>query len=111
MQIRFADAKLEKVLSVGKALVRTYGQPMAKRIMTGLGVLMAADDLARVPTGGSIRCHQLTNDRDEQFAIDLVHPRRLIFGIDQNPIPRLPDGGIDKSKVTRVLIVEIADYH
>lgn len=51
MQIRFADTKLEKVLSSDKAMGKTYGQ-MAKRIKTGLGVLMAADSLGRVPTGG-----------------------------------------------------------
>lgn len=72
---------------------------------------MAADNLARVPPIGSIRCHQLAGDRDEQFSIDLVHPRRLIFEVDHNPTPRLDDGGIDKSNVTRVLIIEITDPH
>jgi plasmid maintenance system killer protein len=111
MQIRFASAKLEKVLSVEKTLNRTYGQKMAKRVKTGLAVLMAADDLTRVPTQGSIRCHQLSADRDEQFAIDLEHPRRLVFEVDQHPIPRLEDGGIDKAHVTRIVVTEIIDYH
>lgn len=111
MQIRFANAKLEKVLSVEKTLNKTYGQTMAKRLKTGLAVLMAADDLSGVPTQGSIRCHQLKADRDEQFAIDLEHPRRLLFEIDQNPIPRLEGGGIDKASVTRIVVIEIIDYH
>ena len=111
MQIRFADAKLEKVLSVEKTLNKTYGQKMARKLKTGLAVLMAADDLAGVPTQGSIRCHQLRADRDEQFAIDLEHPRRFVFEIDQNPIPRLKDGGIDKVSVTRIVVIEIIDYH
>ena len=100
MQIRFANAKLQKVLSADRLLSKTYGGPMATRIKTALGVLMAADNLARVPAAGSIRCHQLSADRDEQFSIDLVHPRRLIFEVDHNPTPRLDDGGIDKSNVT-----------
>ena len=111
MQIRFADAKLEKVVNVDKALNKTYGQQMAKRIKTGLGLLAAVDNLARVPTVGSIRCHQLSNDRDEQFAIDLVHPQRLIFEVDHTSIPRLPDGGVNKAEVTRILVIEITDYH
>jgi plasmid maintenance system killer protein len=111
MQIRFANVKLEKVLSTEKTLNRTFGQQMAKRIKTGLAVLGAADDLGRVPVGGSIRCHQLSQDRDEQFAIDLVHPHRMVFEVDHNPIPRLKDRGIDRSKVTRIVIVEISDYH
>jgi plasmid maintenance system killer protein len=111
MQIRFGSSKLEKVLSTERLLTRTFGRPMAKRIKTGLAVLQAADDLGRVPVGGSIRCHQLSQDRDEQFAIDLVHPRRMIFEIDHEPIPRLKNGGIDKSMITRIVIVEITDYH
>jgi hypothetical protein len=67
--------------------------------------LQAADNLTRVPTTGSIRCHQLSLDRDEQFAIDLVHPKRLVFEADHDPIPRQEDGGINKAKVTQVVIV------
>ena len=98
------------MLSSDKLLSKTYGQ-MAKRIKTGLGLLEAADSLARVPTTGSIRCHQLTGDRDEQFAIDLTHPKRLIFRPDHDPIPRRDDKGIDTSQVTRIEIIEITDYH
>ena len=53
MQIQFASAKLEKVLSVEKTLNRTYGQKMAKRVKTGLAVLMAADVLKSVPRAPS----------------------------------------------------------
>jgi plasmid maintenance system killer protein len=111
MQVRFAAAKLQKIVSVEKTLNKTFGQQMTKRIKTGLAVLQAADNLSRVPTSGSIRCHQLSSDRDEQFAIDLLHPNRLIFQVDHDPIPRLKDGGIDKAKITQIVIVEIVDYH
>ncbi|EKS34235.1 hypothetical protein [Afipia broomeae] len=111
MQIRFANAKLQKTVSVEKTLTKAFGPQMAKRIKAGLAVLQAADDLARVPTTGSIRCHQLSNNRDEQFAIDLVHPKRLVFEADHDPIPRREDGGIEKDKVSRIVVIEIIDYH
>ena len=111
MKIRFANAKLQRTLSVEKTLIKSFGQQMAKRMKTGLAVLQAADSLDRVPTSGSIRCHQLSGDRDEQFAIDLVHPKRVVFEPDHNPIPRLNDGGIDKAKVSQIVVVEIVDYH
>jgi plasmid maintenance system killer protein len=111
MQIRFISAKLQKAVSVEKTLNKTFGQQMAKRIKTGLALLQSVDNLARVPTLGSIRCHQLSSNRDEQFAIDLVHPKRLVFQADHEPIPRLEDGGIDKAKITQIVIVEILDYH
>jgi len=111
MQIRFAHAKLKKTVNVEKMLIKTFGQQMAKRIQTSLQMLRSADNLGRVPTSGSIRCHQLSGDRAGQFAIDLEHPRRLVFAPDHDPIPRLEDGGIDKGDVTRITIIEITDYH
>ena len=53
----------------------------------------------------------LTEDRDEQYAVDLVHPKRLIFEVNHDPIPRNEDGGIDLTKVTAITIVEVVDYH
>lgn len=46
-----------------------------------------------------------------QLAVDLKHPQRLIFQPDDDPVPRKADGGLDWSLVTRVMILEIVDYH
>ena len=46
-----------------------------------------------------------------QFAVDLKHPHRLIFEIANNPIAKKGDGGVDLTKVTKVRIIEIGDYH
>jgi proteic killer suppression protein len=40
-----------------------------------------------------------------------VHPKRLIFEPDHETKPTKPDGGLDWQKVTRVLVLEIVDYH
>lgn len=84
---------------------------MAKAIMRRMGVLRAARNLSQVPTSRPDRRHQLTEDRDEQYAVDLVQPKRLVFEVNHDPIPRKPDGGIDVDKVTAVTIVEVVDYH
>lgn len=47
----------------------------------------------------------------EQFAVDLKHPKRLVFEIADNPVPRKPDGGLDLASVTSVVVVEVVDYH
>ena len=57
------------------------------------------------------RCHALTGDRKEQFAVHLWGSYRLVFEPDHEPIPRLEDGGIDPVHVTRIAIVEVVDYH
>lgn len=79
--------------------------------MMRLAVLRAARSLALVPTTPPDRRHQLGGDRHEQFAVDLVHPYRLVFVPDHQPMPRRDDGGIDMERVTAVTIVDVIDYH
>lgn len=57
------------------------------------------------------KCHQLTGDRAGQFALSLWGSCRLVFVPDHDPVPRLADGGIDRSRVTRIAIKEVVDYH
>lgn len=56
-------------------------------------------------------CHQLTADRAGQFAVNLLGGSRLIFTPDHNPVPPTADGGIDRSRVTRIRIEEVVNYH
>lgn len=44
------------------------------------------------------RCHQLNGNREGQYALDLVHPYRLIF-------VKIDD------QIQIVKIIEIVDYH
>ena len=55
--------------------------------------------------------HQLKGNRDEQFAVDLVHPYRLVFEPNHDPLPRKEDGGINLEQVTAIKIMEVVDYH
>lgn len=57
------------------------------------------------------RCHPLSSDRKGQFAIYLWGSYRLVFVPDHDPIPTLPDGGLDRTKVTQISIKEVVDYH
>ena len=84
---------------------------MTRAIMNRLAVLKAARALALVPTTPPERRHQLRGDRDEQFAVDLVHPRRLVFVPNHEPLPRRDDGGIDTEQVTAITIIAVLDYH
>ena len=93
------------------ALRRAYGARMAKVITTRLAVLRAAAKLGSVPTTPPERSHFLRGDREGQFAVDLVHPHRLVFEPSHEPLPRTEDGGIDAGQVTAIVIVEVTDYH
>ena len=111
MIIAFRTRKLQKTFNAAAALQRAYGARMARAIMMRMAVLKAARNLELVPTTPPERRHQLVGDRDEQFAVALVHPYRLVFEANHEPIPRKDDGGIDTEQVTAITILDVVDYH
>lgn len=72
---------------------------------------MAASTLEDMRLIPAARCHELSGKRAGQLAVDLDHPRRLVFRPNHDPVPTKPDGGLDWSAVTSIVIVEIVDYH
>ena len=84
---------------------------MAKTIMIRLAVLRAAPNLALVPTTPPDRRHLLKGRRSEQFAVDLVHPYRLVFKPNHDPLTYKDEGGIDLTQVTAIMIINVIDYH
>ena len=111
MDIAFRIRKLEKDFNGADALLKSYGPRMARVIMMRMAVLRAARNLELIPTRPPDRRHQLVGDRDELFAVDLVHPYRLVFEADHEPVPRKDDGGIDTEQVTAITILDMVDYH
>ncbi len=79
--------------------------------MKRMVVLRAAPSLGDVPHQKPERRHQLIGDRDEEFAVDLKYPFRLVFVPNHDPIPRKNDEGIDIFKVTSIKIIGVEDYH
>jgi len=111
MNIAFRTRKLEKTFNAADALNKSYGIRMAKAIMRRMAILKVTHNLALVPTTPPERRHQLSGNRDEQFAVDLVHPHRLVFEPNHDPFPRKDDGGIDVEQVTAIMITQVIDYH
>ena len=111
MDVSFRTKKLAKVFNSEKALKQEYGTQMFKVIMMRLAVLKNAPTLLLVPTTKPERRHMLTGGRKDQYAVDLVHPYRLIFEANHDSIPRKEDGGIDTAMVTAVTVIDVADYH
>ncbi len=108
MQISFKDKTLKDLCEQEKLAQRKLGQPMAKKLRVRLADLMAAASVTELCAG---RPHPLTGDLAGQFALDLVHPQRLVFEPDHDPVPCTEDGGVDWSQVTQVCIIWIGDYH
>lgn len=111
MEIHFSSRKLQKVCNSEKEMRAAFGKPLAEKVQQRLAEFHAADtldDISRLPP---VRCHELSQDRKGQLAVDLVHPRRLIFKPDHDPLPCKPDGSLDWSHVTRICVMDIIDYH
>jgi len=110
MRISFQSRKLQKATASMGAMQKAYGE-MAVKLAQRLAELGAAASLAEMSHLPPARCHALAGDRKGQFSVDLVHPYRLIFEPDHDPVPLLPDGGIDRTAVTDIVIIEVVDTH
>lgn len=101
---------MEKACSDDRQGTKSWGADQWKILKRRLASLDAAPTLVDME-GVPGNCHQLRGDRAEQFAISLWGQYRLIFEANHDPIARLPDGGIDRSNVTKIVIKEVTDYH
>lgn len=107
MEIVFKDKTIKDLCEQASLAQRKLGKRMAQKLQGRLADLMAVASVAELCAG---RPHPLSGDRAGQFALDLVHPCRLVFEPAHHPVPRR-DGGVDWSQVTKVCIIWIGDYH
>lgn len=108
MEIDFKDKKLRELCEQQRVAERKLGAACARKLRSRLADLQAANCVTDLVAG---RPHPLGEDRAGQFAVDLEGGRRLVFEPDHNPVPLRDDGGIDWSRVIRVRIVYLGDYH
>jgi toxin HigB-1 len=109
MEITFGDGKLQKLCEQQSLAQKKLGQTCARKLRSRLSDLTAARSERRELVSG--RPHPLKGDRAGEFAVDLEGGKRLVFKPDNTPTPINEDGSIDWSKVTRVCIIFIGDYH
>ena len=111
MLIHFRTSKLRKTFSTEKDLIRSYGAEQGRMLMRRVSELRAARCLADLRLLPQLRAHELTGDRKGQISITVRQPYRLILLPANEPIPRLPDGGLDWLATTEVIVIEVVDYH
>lgn len=111
MEIYFKSKAMGKTMNSKKAIDRAWGTEIGKKIRQRLFELQAADNLSQIGHLPPARCHLLTGNLDGCFSVDLRHPYRLLFKPANDPIPLAEDGGIDKSAVTIICILEVTNTH
>lgn len=110
MEISFKNRKLEKQLTDSKEMAKSFGQ-LARKVSQRLKDLTDADNLAIMRTIQAARCHELTDDRKGELAVDDSDNYRMIFEPLHDPIPIKDDGGLNLEEVNKIKINEIEDYH
>lgn len=110
VDIGFTNAKLAKLCNSEDKLRGKYGPDLARAIQRRLGQIAAADSLAAMKLLPG-NCHALSANLDGLIAISLIGKERLVFRPDHDPLPELASGGLDWSKVTKIVVEGIGDYH
>lgn len=98
MDVEYRNKSIEKVCKNASVAEKKYGQEMAEKIQHRIDQIIAADSVEQMIQFRIGRCHPLHQNRKNQYAVDLVHPMRLVF----------------EKKGTEIqiaYITEIVDYH
>lgn len=110
MEIRYRTKKLERTLTSDKGLSKAYGR-LAKKINQRIHQLKSADNLSVIAQLPALRLHPHIGKNKGVWSIDIQENWRILFKIDQDPIPTLEDGGVDIKKVSIIRIESITDPH
>jgi len=96
--VEYNNKSIEKVCTNASVAVKKYGPRMAELISQRISEITAADSVEQMIQFHIGRCHPLEGNRKDQYAVDLVHPQRLVFE--------------KKGQEIRIAnIMEIVDYH
>jgi proteic killer suppression protein len=98
LEIEYSSRTIEKVCTDASAATRKYGPEMAEKISMRIDQLRSADTVEQMIRFNVGRCHPLRMNRKNQYAVDLIHPYRLVFEKRGN-------------EIQIVNIIEIVDYH
>lgn len=110
MTFDFENNKLRKQFADAGSLQKAFGK-LAVGIAERMDDIISSPTLAVLRQIGKANCHKLTGKRKHQWAVDISGNYRLIFEIDQDPVPMKSATEIDFVSVTRIRIVEVIDYH
>jgi len=109
VEISFKNNKLEKSFTDDKDLSKTYGT-MAKKVKARYEELKAADSLQVVALYPAMRLHAHKGNNGI-WSIDIYKNWRILFTINQDPIPTKEDGGVNLKAITIIKIESVEDPH
>ncbi|NLC83705.1 MAG: plasmid maintenance system killer protein [Ruminococcaceae bacterium] len=94
----YKSKNLERVCTILAEAKKQHGMRMANLIHQRVEQIQAASSIEELVKFSIGRCHPLKENRKGEFAMDLVHPYRLVFVQVK-----------DQVEVVRIIMIE--DYH
>lgn len=79
VDVTFRTNKLKSICTDYSIAIREHGQDMAVLIHQRIDQIRSADSIDQLIMYKIGRCHRLKGSKKEQFAMDLIHPFRLIL--------------------------------
>ena len=110
MELSYKNNKLKKSLTTDKGLLKLNSR-LAKKIKQRRIELESADNLEVISKIPVLRLHQYKGNRKGTWSIDIQENWRILFIINQDPIPTLEDGGVDLKAITIISIESVEDPH
>jgi proteic killer suppression protein len=107
MELRFKTKKLKKQCEVPAEAQKQFGLRIGNKLTQRVSELYAANslnDIAKIPAA---RLHKLEGARKNEYAVDLIHPFRLII----TPVLEEDADFANLSCIRVVRIEEVTDYH
>jgi proteic killer suppression protein len=107
MILEYKSKKIREHCENPQVAQKIYGAKIGTRLTQRVAELSAATSLQDIKLIPSARLHRLSGKRADEYAVDLVHPFRLVFK------PILQDGA-DINELVSINIVrinEVIDYH
>jgi toxin HigB-1 len=109
VKILFKNNKLENSFTDDKVLYRTYGT-IAKKVKQRYEDLKSADNLFIISQYSAMRLHPYKGNSGI-WSVDIFKNWRILFTINQYPIPTLDDGGVNLKEIEIIKIVSVEDPH
>ncbi len=109
MEILFKNNKLKNSFTDDKVLCKTYGI-MAKKVKQRYVDLKSADSLFIISQIPAMRLHPYQGNNGI-WSVDIYKNWRILFTINQDPIPILDDGGVNLKAIEIIKIESVEDPH
>lgn len=107
MELHFKNNKIKKNCEDPRKAQKEYGLRIGNVLTQRVGELRAAANLLDIKHIPAARLHKLEGTRADEYAVDLVHPFRLVF----SPVLEETENIHELGNINIVRIEEVTDYH